>query len=131
MNERADTHHDAERAHELEDLHLPDKPDGPAAAATLAAGIGIFALGLFTVLSEAWVAFHDFVGDLEFGRGVGPLAGKTLLAVAVWLVAWAILAMLWRRKDVNLRSAFWVGMALGILGAVGTFPTFFTLFAAE
>ena len=35
-------HHDEERAHELVELDLEDRPDGPAAAAALAAGFGIF-----------------------------------------------------------------------------------------
>jgi fluoride ion exporter CrcB/FEX len=127
-----DTHHDAERAPELADFHLPDKPDGPAAAAMLAAGIGIFALGLLTVLSEVSVPLHDWLESAwEMGRGVGPLAGKTTVAVIVWAVSWAILALLWRKKDPNLRTWFTVSLVLGILGALGTFPPIFLSFAAE
>jgi hypothetical protein len=126
---RADTHHDAERAPELAELHLREKPDGPGAAAMVAAGIGIFVLGLMTVLSEASVPIHDFLERLEFGRGVGPLAGKTIIAVIAWAVSWAILAVAWRGKDVNIRTWFAVGLALGMLGAVGTFPPLFRLFA--
>jgi hypothetical protein len=124
-------HHDEERAPELAELQLTDKPDGPAAAAMLAAGIGIFALGLLTVLSEASVAVHDFLERLDFGRGVGPLAGKTLLAVAAWAVSWIALGLAWRGKDVNLRSWFTVSLVLGILGALGTFPPIFLSFAPE
>ena len=124
-------HHDEDQAPELAELNLPDKPDGPAAAAMLAAGIGIFALGLLTVLSEVSVPLHDFLERLEFGRGVGPLAGKTLLAVATWAVSWGILAALWRGKDVNLRSWFTVAVILGILGVLGTFPPIFLSFAPE
>lgn len=126
--EREDTHHDAERAPELAELDLPDKPDGPAAAAMVAAGIGIFVLGLLTVLSEASGPIHDFLGDLEFGRGVGPLAGKTTLSVVAWALSWAVLAGLWRTKDLNLKVWFPVGLVLGLLGAVGTFPPVFLLF---
>ena len=35
------------------------KPDGPLAAVLLAAGIGAFALGLFTTLAEASAAFRE------------------------------------------------------------------------
>lgn len=130
MSERI-AHHDEDRAPELAELNLPDKPDGPAAAAILAAGIGIFALGLLTVLSEVSAPLHDFLERLEFGRGVGPLAGKTLLAVAAWAVSWVILATLWRGKDVNLRSWFTVALILGVLGALGTFPPIFLSFAPD
>jgi hypothetical protein len=125
---REATHHDAERAPELAELHLREKPDGPGAAAMVAAGIGIFVLGLMTVLSEASVPIHDFLQRLEFGRGVGPLAGKSIIAVIAWAVSWAILGAVWRGKDVNIRAWFSVGLVLGILGAVGTFPPFFLMF---
>jgi fluoride ion exporter CrcB/FEX len=125
------THHDEERAPELAELHLPDKPDGPAAAAMLAAGIGIFVLGLLTVLAEASVPIQDFLGRWELGRGVGPLAGKTTIAVIVWALSWVILAAVWRRKDVNLRAWFTVSLILGVLGILGTFPPIFKAFAVE
>ncbi len=123
--------HDEATAPELAEFDLPARPDGPGAAAMLAAGIGIFALGLFTTLNEASTALHDWFGKWEFGRGVGPLAGKTTLAVIVWAVAWLALHAAWRKKDVDLRPMFWIGLILGILGAIGTFPPFFTAFAAE
>lgn len=123
-----DTHHDAERAPELAELDLADKPDGPAAAAVVAAGIGIFVLGLLTVLNEASEGIHDFLERWQFGRGVGPLAGKTTLAVIAWAVSWGLLAAGWRRKDVNLRAWFMVALILAIAGAVGTFPPFFLRF---
>jgi hypothetical protein len=121
-------HHDEQRAPELAELQLGEKPDGPGAAAMVAAGLGIFVLGLMTVLSEASVPTHDFLERLAFGRGVGPLAGKTIIAVIAWAVSWAILAAVWRGKDVNIRTWSAFGLALGILGAVGTFPPFFLLF---
>lgn len=124
-------HHDEERAPELAELHLPERPDGPGAASMLAAGIGLLALGILTVLAEASEGIKEFLEDFDFGRGVGPLAGKTTLAVVVWLVSWGILAAGWRGKDVDIRRWFWVGLVLGILGALGTFPTFFLLFEAE
>jgi hypothetical protein len=124
-------HHDEDQAPELAELGLTDKPDGPAAAAMLAAGIGIFALGLLTVLNEVSEPLHDFLERMEFGRGVGPLAGKTLLAVAAWAVSWVILGVAWRRRDVNLRAWFSVSVILGILGALGTFPPIFLSFAPD
>jgi fluoride ion exporter CrcB/FEX len=128
----ASVHHDQERAPELAELNLPDKPDGPAAAAMLAAGLGIFTLGLLTVLAEASVPLHDWLESAwEMGRGVGPLAGKTTIAVIVWAVSWIMFGLLWRKKDPNLRTWFTVSVGLGILGALGTFPPIFLSFAVE
>jgi hypothetical protein len=122
-------HHDEEMAPELAELHLPDKPDGPAAAAMIAAGFGIFVLGLLTTLAEISEATREFLASFEMGRSVGPLAGKTTLAVAAWLAGWVVLHWAWRKQDVALSTAFWVGLALGIVGAIGTFPPFFEAFA--
>jgi hypothetical protein len=123
------TTHDIEVAPELEGLDLPDRPDGPGSAAVIAAGIGIFVLGLFTLLSELSEGIHVFLEDLDFGQGVGPLAGKTILATAAFFVSWAILGSIWRHKDTDIKRAFWVGLALGIIGAILTFPPVFTAFA--
>jgi hypothetical protein len=123
------TSHDIEVAPELEGLDLPDRPDGPGSAAVIAAGIGIFVLGLFTLLSEVSEGIHVFLEDLDFGQGVGPLAGKTILATAAFFVSWAILGSVWRRKDTDIKRSFWVGLALGIIGAILTFPPVFTAFA--
>ncbi len=126
------THRDVrERVPELEELHLPERPDGPGAAAMVAAGVGLFALGLLTVLAEASGAVHDVLARLDFGLGVGPLAGKTTLAVAAWILAWVVLGIAWGGRDVNLKAAFVVGLTLGVLGALGTFPPVFLSFAAE
>ncbi len=112
-------------APELASLNLADKPDGPAAAAMVAAGIGIFMLGLLTTLAVPWADLKDFLADFQAGRGVGPLAGKTVLAVVVWAVSWGILHFRWRDKDVDLKKMFSIGVFLGIFGALGTFPPFF------
>lgn len=123
--------HDEDRAHELVDLELEDKPDGPAAAAALAAGVGIFVLGLLTILSEVSTPIHDWLEVWEFGRGVGPLAGKTTVAVIAWAVTWLVAAALLRKRDVSLRAWFIASLVLGILGALGTFPPIFLSFAPE
>ena len=117
-------------APQLAELGLADKPDGPAAAAMVAAGIGIFTLGLLTTLAAAFGGVADLLATFDFIDGVGPLAGKSTLAVIVWAAAWAILAVIWRGKDTDLRRMFAIGLVLGLLGAVGTFPTFFEAFHA-
>jgi hypothetical protein len=121
-------HDDASVAPELGPLELADKPDGPGAAAMISAGIGIFVLGFLTTAAVISAGVKSFLLWWEWGQGVGPLAGKSTVAVLAWLISWAILYLLWRNKDVVLRTAFYIGLGLGILGAIGTFPTFFELF---
>jgi hypothetical protein len=103
-NENAtDTHHDQEIAPELAALNLPDKSDGPAAAAMLSAGIGIFMLGVFTTGAVITASLKDFLAWWEWGQGVGPLAGKSTVAVIIWLVSWAILYLIWRERTLISR----------------------------
>ena len=109
----------------LEDV---ERATGPVAAAVLAAGIGAFVLGLLTTLNEASTSVHDF---LEFDEDVGPLSGKTVIAVIAYLASWAILHALWRGKNPVLRSILIATAVLVGLGILGTFPTFFQAFASE
>jgi hypothetical protein len=113
---------------DVTELHEIDRPTGPVAAAILATGIGAFTLGLLTTLSEASENVHDF---LEFSDDVGPLAGKTILAVVAYFASWAILHVLWRRDNRALRPILVVAVVLVLLGVVGTLPTFFQAFAPE
>lgn len=110
------------------DLDSIDRPTGPVAAAVLATGIGAFTLGLFTTLSEASTGVHDF---LEFSDDVGPLSGKTILAVVAYFGSWAVLHALWRRQNKALRPIVVATAVLVALGILGTFPTFFQAFADE
>ena len=100
----------------------------PAAAALLAGGIGATALGLVTVLAEASVPIKD---ALRFVGPVGPLSGKTTVAVVVWLASWAILRTIWNKKEVAFGRVASVAFVLLALGLIGTFPPFFLLFAGE
>ena len=110
---------------QLEDV---ERPTGPIAAAVLAVGIGAFVLGLLTTLNEASTAVHDF---LEFDEDVGPLSGKTIIAVAAYLGSWAVLYGVWRRQSPPLRAIVITTIVLIALGILGTFPTFFQAFTAE
>jgi hypothetical protein len=110
---------------QLEDV---ERPTGPVAAAVLAAGIGAFVLGFLTTLNEASTGVHDF---LEFDKDVGPLSGKTIIAVIAYFASWAILHGLWRRQNPALRPILIATAVLIVLGILGTFPTFFQAFASE
>jgi hypothetical protein len=112
----------------LQAIEFPDKPEGPIAAAIIAGGIGAVALGLFTTLAEASTGFKDW---LDFKSDVGPLSGKTIMSVIVWLVAWAVLHAVYRGKPYETRRAFTIAVVLVGLGVLGTFPTFFQAFTAD
>lgn len=118
----------APEAHAHLAIEFPDKPEGPIAAAILAGGIGAAALGLFTTLAEASTDIKDW---LDFNSDVGPLSGKTIMAVLVWLVAWLILHVAYRGKPYETRRAFTIAVVLVGVGVLGTFPTFFQAFASE
>ena len=109
-------------------IDFPDKPEGPIAAAILAGGVGCLALGVFTTLAEASTDIKDW---LNWKDSVGPLAGKTVMAVIVWLVAWGVLHAVYRTKPFETRRALVIALVLIALGAVGTFPTFFQAFASD
>ena len=109
-----------------DELDHADKPEGPVAAAVLAAGVGALALGILTTLAEASTGFKDF---LNFYDPVGPLSGKTIGAVVVWLVAWGVLHLRYRDKAIESRKALTVALILVALGVLGTFPIFFQAFA--
>jgi hypothetical protein len=106
-------------------IEFQDKPEGPIAAAIIAGGIGAAALGLFTTLAEASEGVKDW---LQWSDAVGPLSGKVLMAVLVWLVAWAILHLALRSKPYETRRALVISLVLIGLGVLGTFPLFFQAF---
>jgi hypothetical protein len=107
-------------------LAYQDRTNGPALAAVLAAAIGSFFLGLFVTLAEASVTIKDW---LTFRDPVGPLSGKTTIAVGAWAVSWVILGLIWRRKEIDARPVIIATAILIGLGFLGTFPAFFERFA--
>ena len=121
-----DTHGDTKMA--TDPALERERPNGPVMAAVVAAGFGSFVLGLLTTLNEASTKLHDW---LPFREPVGPLSGKTTLAVAGWAGAWIVLGLAWRRKEVDFRKALIASTVLLALGILGTFPTFFEQFTVE
>lgn len=110
------------------DLTEAERPTGPAAAAILAVGIGVVTLGLLTTLNEASAGLSGF---LAFSDDVGPLAGKTILAVVAYVASWAGLHAAWRSREIDLRPILIATAVLVALGFLGTFPTFFQAFKSE
>ena len=103
-----------------------DRPNGPVAAVLLATGIGSLVLAILVVWAEASESFAD---SLAYSDRVGPLSGKTIWAVVAFVVSWAGLHAVLRRREVNLRAVWLITLALLGLGLLGTFSPFFELFA--
>ncbi|HEX6761136.1 MAG TPA: hypothetical protein VF086_22400 [Propionibacteriaceae bacterium] len=104
------------------------KPDGPAVAALLALGIGAAVLGFLTTLAAASTTVN---GWLALNSAVGPLSGKTMFAVVVWLATWAVLHPILRMRARLTTGVLITTGVLLFLGLLGTFPPFFEAFAAE
>jgi hypothetical protein len=101
-----------------------DIPNGPGAAAILAAGIGCAAVGILAFAGDASGAIGKL---LNIYNPVGSLSGVTTLAIIIWLVAWFVLARMWATKTVALGKinvAAFLGLAIGLLL---TFPPFMDL----
>lgn len=100
--------------------------EGPGAAAVLAAGAGALTLGVVTTLSELSTTIS---GWLDLNSRVGPLSGKTTVTVVVWLLSWVLLHLMLRERGALTRGTVTTAAVLLGLGLLGTFPTFFELFA--
>jgi len=106
----------------------PALSNGAAAAAMLAVGIGLFALGVSTTLKASSAIIKKI---LSFYIPAGPLSGQITIAAAAWLVAWAILHKLWKTRDVNFQKVFAIVLVLILLGFLGGFPPLFEIFFEE
>ena len=103
-------------------------PNGPAAAAMLAAGIGSAALGIAAFIGDVLPAARPY---LNFYNPSGPESGVTTIAVAVWLLAWFLLNLRWRNKIVafgRINLFALIGLAIGLLF---TFPPFMDLLQGQ
>jgi len=105
---------------------VQDKPEGPVAAAVIAGGVGVLALGIFTTLSEMSTTIGDL---LNLYNPVGSLSGKTVFAVVIWLVTWAVLHRVYGDRGFETRKTLTLALIGIALGTLGTFPVFFEAFA--
>jgi hypothetical protein len=94
-------------------------PNGPGAAAILAAGIGSLALGVFALAGDASTAINHF---FSFYTPSGALSGVTTTAVIVWLFAWFVLARRWSTETVALTKVNVAAFVMLALGLLLTFP---------
>jgi hypothetical protein len=99
-------------------------PNGPGAAAILAAGIGCAAVGILALAGDA----SETIGKLlNFYNPAGTLSGVTTVSIIIWLASWYVLNRQWQSKTVNMAKinvAAFIGLAIGLLL---TFPPFMDL----
>ena len=110
------------------------KPNGPVAAAFLAAAIGCLVLGVIVALNEAGIltgAVLDFAKNYGIGSGVGPLSGKVILSSIAFLGSWGILGYAWRRREMNFNRVFAASLLILAIGFALTFPPIFEIFAPK
>ena len=97
-------------------------PSGPALAAVLAASLGVLALAMAHVMSEVFVSCKttmQSLGNLWMpgAAGIGPYSGKETVALLVWLGSWALLHVVWKRRELSVGR---VGAVALILVGVAT-----------
>ena len=97
----------------------PDLPNGSGAAAILAAGIGSMMVAIFAIAADKSAAIKSM---MIFYKPTGPLSGVTTSAILVWLISWAILALLWRKRAVSLGRISTAALVLLVLSLLLTFP---------
>lgn len=107
---------------------MQTKPNGPVAAAFVAAGVGSLVVGLFVVLNEISPDINSFLkfdANYGLGKGVGPLSGKVILGTIAFIVSWVGLHVAWRGKEVDFGRWFIVALVLVFAGFALTFPPIF------
>ena len=100
-------------------------PNGPGAAAVLAAGIGCFALGVVSTLADKLPALSRV---LNLYRPTGPLSEVSTLTIVAWLASWAVLHHYWQRRNVDLGRTTGIAFLLLASGVLLTFPPIGDLF---
>lgn len=98
-------------------LDPPVATNGAALAAFLAAGIGALAMGLVVLANEL-----DVFAAPALYAPAGGVSGRTTIAAAIWLAAWAVLHRRWRGRQVDARAVGTTTLALVVVGLVLCFP---------
>jgi len=99
--------------------------ESAVSAAFIASGIGSIVLGLTIVGAEVNANIKSF---LTFIGAVGPLSGKTTLAVIGFVVSWIILHFVFRNRPMKLATGFIITVILLVVGLLLSFPPVFTSF---
>ena len=99
--------------------------NGSGAAAILSAGIGSFAVGVFSIAADK----SAFLKNLTvIYRPTGSLSGVSTAAILLWLAVWAILDWRWRKRTVSASRINLISFVLLGLSLLLTFPPVGDLF---
>lgn len=93
--------------------------NGPVAASVLSCGLGCFILGVLAVVADG---SKSLAAALNFYSPSGPLSGVTTVAIALWLITWAVLAARWKKKTLAFGKVTAVAFVFLGLGLLLTFP---------
>jgi fluoride ion exporter CrcB/FEX len=104
-----------------QDTLSPRLPNGAGAAAALSAGVGSAVLGVLTLLTDKSPAIKS---ALIVYKPTGALSGVTTVSVLAWIISWAVLHLLWAKKEVAIRQTVTIAFVLLALGLLLTFPPF-------
>lgn len=99
-------------------------PNGSAAAAILAAGIGCGTLGVLAFGADASPAIGS---SLNIYNPTGTLSGVTTGAIIVWVVVWIVLNRLWHARTLGMLGINIAAFGLLAVGFLLTFPPFMDL----
>jgi len=99
-------------------------PNGPGAAAMVAAGVGSAMVGVLFLAEDASDSINKL---LSFTKAVGALSGVTTVALIVWLVTWFALNRMWATRKLDMTKVNWVSFGLLTVGFLLTFPPFVDL----
>lgn len=95
------------------------RPNGPGAAALLAAGLGSLMVAIFAIAVDKSASIKTL---FTFSKATGPLSGVTTSAILVWLIVWAILHARWSKRAVAIGPVVAAALILLVLAVLLTFP---------
>src|SRR3990172_10860817 len=108
------------------------KSNGSAVAAYMSSMLGLLTMGIVhtaTVASDAFKTWVHSIGKMWIpnAQGIGPYSGKETFLLLAWLLSWAVLYVLLRKREVKLTVpvvVFVVGIALATLFVYTPFINF-------
>ena len=103
----------------IDSLAASALPNGPGAAALLSAGIGACALAVLSITADRVAGFQRW---MVFYKPTGPLSGVTTSAIVIWLIAWGILELRWRNRNLPMNRVSIAAVVLLIVALLLTFP---------
>jgi hypothetical protein len=103
----------------------PALTNGAGVAAILSAGVGCFSLSVLAIAADKSAALKS---ALAFYKPTGALSGVTTVAIAIWLLTWAILHWRWRERAIAAGPLNIAALTLLVLGLLLTFPPIGDLF---